>query len=81
MSDSDYKSAKHGWIRDLLRDHDLTQNDLAEAWECTPAVVSRFINAGVPDITFARAIVLSKLVKLSLDDLAQKINPKPRIRW
>lgn len=38
-------------------------------WSCDEAVVSRFIKSGEPQLTFDRALSLSKKLEMSLDEL------------
>lgn len=63
---------KLGWIRDALKARNYRAKDLAKAWGISEASTSRFI-AGTEqqDPPLSRAVVLAKMLKISLEDLAK----------
>jgi hypothetical protein len=66
-------SKRHGWLVGALLDAGYQQQDLAKAWQCDPAVVSRFINTGKPDLTPERQMILSGILDLTNDQLLSKL--------
>jgi hypothetical protein len=50
-----------------------SKSDLAKAWGCDSAVVSRFIKSGEPKLTWDRAMALSRLLELELEELQTRI--------
>lgn len=61
------------WIRDALIDRGKTQRDLAEAWDVDDAVVSRFLNHGVPKLDFDRMETLSTLLEMDFNELRLRV--------
>lgn len=69
--------ARHAWLRDALMDRGKLQKDVAKAWGCDEAVVSRFIRTGDPELTFQRAEVLAKMLGIDLMELQTRLAEKP----
>ncbi len=65
---------RHGWLRGALADAGLRQKDVAEMWSCDEAVISRFIKTGEPQLTFDRALQLSRKLNMSLDELTLRLD-------
>src|SRR3569832_2639433 len=63
------KSATNAWLKGALSDKGHTQHDVAVAWGCDDAVVSRFIATGTPELTWDRALALSRLLDKTLEEL------------
>jgi hypothetical protein len=72
-----YRKSRHAWLRDALIDRGKMQKDVAKAWGCDEAVVSRFIRLGEPELTFQRAEVLSKMLGINLVELQTRLAEKP----
>lgn len=64
---------RHGWLTGALLDAGYQQQDLAKAWGCDNAVVSRFITSGKPDLTPERQMILSQILNLTNDELLAKL--------
>jgi len=64
---------RHGWLRIALADAGHRQKDVAKAWGCDDAVVSRFIKTGEPDLTWDRAQTLCSMLGMSLDELKLRL--------
>ena len=64
---------RHGWLVGALEDHGYQQRDLARAWKCDDAVVSRFINSGKPDLTPQRQMLLAQMLGMTNDQLLAKL--------
>lgn len=69
--------SRHAWLRDALIDRGKMQKDVAKAWGCDEAVVSRFIRTGEPELTFQRAEVLAKMLGIDLVELQTRLAEKP----
>lgn len=64
---------RHGWLVGALLDAGYQQQDLAKAWGCDNAVVSRFISSGKPDLTPERQMILAQILNLTNDELLAKL--------
>ena len=66
------KSTDFRWIKDGLAARNYLAKDLAKVWEISESSVSRFLS-GVeqPDLPMSRAVVLSQMLGITLDDLAK----------
>lgn len=67
------KSQKYGWVRTALAEAGHLQKDLAEAWGCDEAVVSRWLKTGDPKLTWERAQTLAEMLAMSLQELQTRI--------
>jgi hypothetical protein len=68
------KDDRHGWIRAALSERGHMQKDVAMAWGCDDAVVSRFIKTGEPELTWERAQSLALMLGIeSLDELKLRL--------
>lgn len=72
---------KNGWVKTALAEAGLMQKDLAKAWDCDVAVVSRWIKSDEPKLTHERALRLAKLLEMSADEFntryAEGLAPRP----
>jgi hypothetical protein len=68
---------RYRWLRDALADKGLRAKDVAKAWGCTDAVVSRFIKLGEPELTWDRAETLSRMLGMDLRELQIRFAEKP----
>jgi hypothetical protein len=68
---------RYRWLRDALADKGLRAKDVAAAWGCTDAVVSRFIKLGEPELTWARAETLSRMLGMDMRELQIRFAEKP----
>jgi hypothetical protein len=71
---------RHGWLVGALADAGYQQQDLAKAWHCDGAVVSRFIASGKPDLTPERQMILSQILGLTNDQLLAKLYGSVAVR-
>jgi hypothetical protein len=71
-------SGRQDWLRILLKETGRQQQDVAKLWKCDGAVVSRFIASGAPELTWDRAVSLSKMFQVSLDELHRRISGAER---
>jgi hypothetical protein len=71
---------RHGWLVGALADAGYQQQDLAKAWRCDGAVVSRFIASGKPDLTPERQMILSQILNLTNDELLAKLYGSVAVR-
>lgn len=71
---TDRKADRHGWLRGALADKGLQQQDVAKRWGVDNAVVSRFIRTGTPELTWDRAMALSEMLGMSLDELRLRLS-------
>jgi plasmid maintenance system antidote protein VapI len=71
---------RHGWLVGALADAGYQQQDLAKAWHCDGAVVSRFIAKGKPDLTPERQMILSQILGLTNDELLAKLYGSVSVR-
>jgi hypothetical protein len=67
------KQDRHGWIKTRLAERGYMQKDLVKLWEVTPAVVSRFIATGEPELTWERSHSLAAILDMSLDELKVRL--------
>ena len=67
------KTERHRWLREALADKGLLAKDVAKAWGVGPAVVSRFIATGDPELTWERAEALCRMLGLDMNELQGKI--------
>jgi len=70
------KQKGHSWLKDVLGDQDYMQKDVAKAWGCTDAVVSRFLKTGAPELTWDRALSLSRMLGIPLDELRLRLGER-----
>lgn len=79
------KAPRHGWLRSALADKGHTQHDVAIAWGCDDAVVSRFINSGTPELTYERMVALSRMLGIDMNELdlrlREGVEPRKRARF
>lgn len=79
------KATGHGWLKAALADKGHTQHDVAIAWGCDDAVVSRFINTGTPELTYERMVVLSRMLGIDMNELdlrlREGVEPRKRTRF
>jgi hypothetical protein len=68
---------RYRWLRDALADKGLRAKDVAKAWGCTDAVVSRFIKLGEPELTWTRAETLSRMLGMDMRELQIRFAEKP----
>lgn len=64
---------RHGWLVGALQDAGYSQRDLARAWKIDDAVVSRFISTGKPDLTPERQMLLAQMLKMTNDQLLNRL--------
>jgi hypothetical protein len=67
------KSRKHEWVRTALAEAGLMQKDVAKAWGCDVAVISRWIKTGDPKLTWERAQVLAGMLGMSIAEFQVRI--------
>lgn len=68
---------RHAWLRDALMDKGKRQKDLAKLWKVDEAVASRFIRTGEPTLTMDRAVLLSQMLDMDLNELQLRLAEKP----
>jgi hypothetical protein len=75
------KSRKYGWVRTALAEAGLMQKDVAKAWGCDVAVISRWIKTGEPKLTWERAQALAEMLGMSIAEfqirIADGLPPRP----
>jgi hypothetical protein len=64
---------KYGWIRTALMEAGKEQKDLAKAWKCDAAVVSRWVKTGTPRLTIERAGILAGMLNMSREELLTRV--------
>lgn len=64
---------KHGWLRQALADHGYQQKDLAKTWGIDPALVTRFIKTGFPELTNSRLQSLARMIGMPLNELSARV--------
>ncbi len=66
---------KHLWVKVKLIERGKTQRDLAQAWSVSDGAVSRWM-AGLErhDLPLSRAVKLAKILGVSLDELAKRLD-------
>jgi hypothetical protein len=64
---------KYGWVKVALAEAGKEQKDLAKAWGVGPAPVSRWIASGEPKLSFERAEILARMLKMSLPELQARL--------
>lgn len=70
------RKGTHRWLVSALADQGYRQRDLAKAWGVNDAVVSRFVGKGEPALSLERADTLSRMLKISVDELLTRIGEK-----
>jgi len=69
----------NGWVREALRACGYNQRDLAKAWGVTEPSVSRFLlGVEAVDPPLSRAITLSSMINITVEELARGLGLKGR---
>jgi len=63
-----------GWARELMAAEGVSQKDIARSWEVSESSVSRWLDGlQTSDISLHRAVVFSRLVRRSLEEIAARM--------
>lgn len=65
---------KHAWVPEALRARGFNQRDLAQRWEVSEGAVSRWLSGQErQDLPMSRAMSLSRMLGIDLEELAAKL--------